>query len=335
MQGHIVIIDPARVDILYNPIQQGLRERSYRVSRYFAIDDFLSDKAARASADVLIGLGVQVNRELMASMPMLRAVMSPVTGTDGIDERGATELEIVVANGQVPENTESLAEATLMLMLAASYDLHGSEEVLRQNQSHPPKVTARMLKGKMVGLIGFGQIARAVAERLEGWGVNIQIYAPRLHPPIPPAVKPVELEELLRTSDIVAVLCPLNDETRGMLNAKRLALLKPGAIFVNTARGGIVDEAALASLVRNGKIRSVAIDVFETEPPPPDNPLRQLSSSEAILTPHMVGHTVESIEAIPPAAIESIERVMRGEAPLYVRNPEVLPRWTSRWSAGR
>ena len=332
MRGHILIVDPARVDILYNPIKDGLLDRGHRVTRHLSVDEFLSDSASRADADVLFGLGVRIDRELMASMPRLRAVMSPVTGTDGIDERGASELRVLVGNGQVPENTESMAEATVMLMLAAIYDLHGSEEVLRQNRGHPPQVAARMIKGKIVGLIGFGQIARAVAHRLEGWGVRIQICTPRVRSPLPPAAERVELDELLSKSDIVSVLCPLTEETRGMLSAPRLALLKPGAIFVNTARGGIVDEAALASLVRSGRIRNVAIDVFETEPPLRDNPLRQLDPSQAILTPHMVGHTVESIEALPPAAIESVERVLNAEPPLYVRNPEIVPQWKRRWA---
>ena len=175
--------------------------------------------------------------------------MSPVTGTDGIDERGATDLVIIVGNGQIPRNTESMAEATVMLMLACLYDLHGSEAVLRNDLPQPMPVSARMAKGKLLGLIGFGQIARAIARRLETWDVRIQTYMPRLRSPLPPHVERVELDQLLRTSDIVSVLSPLNDETQGVLNAERLGMLKQGAIFINTARGIIVDEAALYELV--------------------------------------------------------------------------------------
>jgi phosphoglycerate dehydrogenase-like enzyme len=331
MGGHILIVDPARIDILYNPIQVGLLERGYRVTRYASLDEFAQDRQGHQSADVLIGLGVKLGRDLLATMLRLRAVMSPVTGTDGIDERGATELGILVGNGQIPENTESMAEATVMLMLACVYDLRGSEAVLRENRPHPTPVTARMIKDKLIGLIGFGAIARAIARRLAGWDVRIQTFTPRLRSPLPAEVKRVELDELLSTSDIVSVLCPLNVETRGMLSAERLSLLKRGAIFVNTARGGIADETALARLVAGGHIQSAAIDVFEIEPPPSDNPLRKLAQSAAILTPHMVGHTVESIESLPAAAIESIERVMAGEPPLYVRNPHIIPEWKRRW----
>ena len=333
MKGQVLIVDPARTDILYAPVQAGLLERSYNVIRYSSFDRFLRDRASWASADILFGLGVSFDRELMAQMPRLRAVMSPVTGTDGIDERGATELGIIVGNGQIPENSESMAEATVMLMLACLYDLHGSEEVLRQNLPHPMPVRARMAKGKVIGLIGFGQIARAVARRLQGWEVRLQTYTPRLRSPLPAHVERVELEQLLKTSDVVSVLCPLNDETRGMLSAERLGLLKPGAIFVNMARGRIVDEAALYELVRKKHVRRIAIDVFDIEPPPPESPLRQLSNRDAILTPHMVGHTAEVIEALPAASIESVERIMAGEPPLFVRNPEVLPRWKLRWGS--
>jgi phosphoglycerate dehydrogenase-like enzyme len=331
MPGHILIVDPGKTAILYDPIEAGLRERSHRVTRYQGVSELIADRAGRESADVLFGLGIKIDRELMASMPRLRAVMSPVTGTDGIDERAATDLGIIVGNGQVPENTESMAEATVMLMLACSYDLHGSQAVLRENRPHPMPVSARMIKGKLIGLIGFGEISRAIARRFSGWEVRIQTYTPRLRSPLPPGVERVELEELLRTSDIVSVLCPLTDETRGMLGAKRLAMLKQGAIFINTARGGIADETALCELVRANHIRRIAVDVFDVEPPPPDNCLRQLPSRDAVLTPRMVGHTAEVIERLPPAAIQSVERIMAGEPPLYVRNPQIVGEWQRRF----
>jgi phosphoglycerate dehydrogenase-like enzyme len=150
---------------------------------------------------------------------------------------------------------------------------------------------------------------------------------------LPSNVERVELEHLLRTSDVVSVLCPLNDETRGMLDGDRLRLLKPGAIFVNTARGKIADEAVLYELARTKHIRRIASDVFDLEPPPPDNLLRKLPIGDAILTPHMVGHTAEVIDALPATSVASVERIMAGEPPLFVRNPDVIPRWKKRWSS--
>jgi phosphoglycerate dehydrogenase-like enzyme len=332
MAGNIVLVDPAKVDVLYGPLEVGLQQLGHRVTRFLSFQDFLNDAATKATADVLFALGLPIGRELMASMPHLRAVMSPVTGTDGIDEAAATDLGIIVGNGQIPENYESMAEATVMLILACLYDLHGSEAVLRNDLPHPMPVNARMMKGKLLGLIGFGQIARAITRRLSGWDVHIQTYTPRLRSPLPPEVKRVELDELLKTSDVVSVLCPLNNENRGMLSAHRLGLLKRGVIFINTARGSIVDETALYELTRIGHIHRIAVDVFDVEPPPPSNMLRQLPNRDAILTPHLVGHTAEVLERIPIVAIENVERILAGEPPLYVRNPAVLPRWKQRWA---
>lgn len=332
MSGKVLLLDPNRVDVLYAQIESGLRERGHDVIRFLKVEDFHNDARARETADILFALGQPITRDLMASMPKLRAVMSPVTGTDGIDEAAATELAIIVGNGQIPENYESMAESTIMLILACLYDLRESEAILREDRPHPNPVGARMLKGKVLGLIGFGQIARAMTHRLTGWDVQIQTYTPRLRTPLPREVKRVELEELLRTSDVISLLCPLSPETRGMLGADRLRLMKRGAILVNTARGKIVDETALYELTRSGHISRVAVDVFDVEPPPPNNILRQLPIRNAILTPHLVGHTAEVLDAVPVAAIESVERIMRGEPPLYVRNPHVIPQWKQRWS---
>ena len=213
-------------------------------------------------------------------------------------------------------------------MLSALYDLRGSEYILRNNLPSRPPV-ARMAKGRTLGMIGFGHISRAIAVRLAGWEMKLQTYAPRLRSPLPDHVKRVELDELLRTSDIVMVLASLNAETRQLLNAQRLAMLKPGAILINTARGAIVDEAAMYRLTKSGHLRTIAVDVFETEPLPSDNQLRELPN--AILTMHCVGHTVDTIEAQPLFALESVARVLRGEPPLSLKNPDILPAWQARW----
>jgi phosphoglycerate dehydrogenase-like enzyme len=266
----------------------------------------------------------------MASAPRLRAALSPVTGIDGIDLRAATEQAIVVGNTIVPESHESMAEATILMMLACLYDLRGSEYILRNNLPSR-KPVATMAKAKTVGIIGFGQISRAIAARLAGWDLQLQTFAPRLRQPLPPHVKRVELEELLRTSDIVMVMASLNAETRNLLNAERLAMIKPGAIFINTARGEIVDETALYRMARDGRLRAIGVDVFQTEPLPADHPFRELSN--ATLTGHCIGHTVDTIAAMPRTAIENVTRVMRGEPPLTVKNPDVLPAWQKRWRA--
>jgi phosphoglycerate dehydrogenase-like enzyme len=141
----------------------------------------------------------------------------------------------------------------------------------------------------------------------------------------------VELDALMRTSDVVVVLASLNPDTRGLIGAERLRLMKPTAILVNTARGAIVDEAALAAALHNRAIAGAALDCFATEPLPAGSPLRGLPN--AILTPHMIGHTIEAHHSLEVATRENLDLVLSGKPPRYVVNPAVLPAWTAKWSA--
>jgi phosphoglycerate dehydrogenase-like enzyme len=127
------------------------------------------------------------------------------------------------------------------------------------------------------------------------------------------------------------VLTNLNSGSRGLLNAERLRLLKPGAVLVNTARGAIIDEAALVAVARERPDLLLALDTFTVEPLPADSPLRDIPN--AILTPHMLGHTQESSDALPDAAVENAQRILAGELPLYLCNPEIVARWQARWQS--
>jgi len=328
----VVCVGPAALDFIFDPIVDGLRQREHEVVHYTDYAQFERESAAvLGSAGVLVAVGsFPCTREMMVRAPQLRALVSPFIGTEGFDEAAATALGIIVANGQVPENFLSMAESTILLILASLYSLHWWEQQLRDNLPHPPRVPGRMLNGRTVGMIGFGHIARAIAHRLHPWEVRLQTYIPRLRVPLPNGIARVELDELLRTSDIVCVLASLNAETRGMLDLNRLRLMKPDAVLINTARGGIIDEQALVQIARERTGLRIALDTFAQEPLPIESPLRTLPN--AILTPHAIGHTQESLAALPPATIETISRVIRGELPLYVRNPEVIPEWTHRWS---
>jgi D-3-phosphoglycerate dehydrogenase len=328
----VVCVGPAALDFIFDPIVAGLRQRDLEVVYYTDYGQFERESEnVLGSAGVLVAISnFSCTRELMMRAPQLRALVSPFIGTEGFDEAAATALGIIVANGQVPENFLSMAESTVMLILASLYSLHWWEQQLRDNRPHPLHVPGRMLNGRTVGMIGFGNIARAVAKRLEAWEVRLQTYVPRLRVPLPDGVARVQLEELLRTSDIVCVLASLNVETREMLGLDRLRLMKPDAVLVNTARGGIIDEQALVKIAGERPGLRIALDTFAQEPLPMASPLRILPN--AILTPHAIGHTQESLAALTPAAIENVSRVLRGELPLYVRNPDVIPEWTRRWS---
>lgn len=329
----VICIGPNELDFIFDPIVDGLRQRGHEVAYYTDYEQFERDsREVLGSAEVLIAISnFPCTRELMMLAPKLRAVVSPFIGTEGFDEAAATTLGIVVANGQVSENFVSMAESTILLILASLYSLHWWEQQLRDNQPHPSQVPGRMLNGRTVGTIGFGHIARAMMQRLAPWEVRLQTYVPRLRVPLPNGVVRVELDELLRMSDIVCVLASLNTETHGMLNLDRLRLMKPDAVLVNTARGAIVDERALVQIAQERPAFRIALDTFTHEPLPKTSPLRSLPN--AILTPHAIGHTQESLTALAPAAIENVTRALRGEVPLYVRNPDVIPEWTRRWSS--
>jgi phosphoglycerate dehydrogenase-like enzyme len=218
-----------------------------------------------------------------------------------------------------------MAEAAVMLMLALSYRLDRSRDALHAVER--PAHFAHMLKGSTIGLIGYGRIARAIVRRLAAWDVKLLSHT--RSPSAEEGVAFVGLDELLAQSDVVSVHVPLTPETRNLLNAERLGRMKPSAILVNLARGGIVDEAALARLMRDGRIAGAALDVFANEPLPKDDPLNGLSNT--ILTPHIVGHTVESTQSLVDCTADNVACMLAGQPPRHLINPDVLQTWRDRW----
>jgi phosphoglycerate dehydrogenase-like enzyme len=325
-RGKVVMVGAPPVKALLDGAEAELNHRGHAFVRYASPAEFKAAKSPLAEGDVLVALGMPVTRELLASAK-LRAVVSPFTGTEHIDVAAATELGIVVGFGQTPENTVGMAEATIMFMLVTLYDLQRAEKLLRESQPRPPQF-GRLVRGKTVGLIGLGAIGRAIAQRLEGWEARVVAYTPRPRD-VPENVEILGLDALLAASDVVMVVSSLNAETQNMLNAERLMKMKKDAVLINTSRGGIVDEAALVEVAKRGHLAKIALDVYETEPLPADSPLRGLPN--AVLTPHIIGQTKESWQTLPVAVVQNMVRPMENKPPLYVRNPEVLPRWQERW----
>ncbi|HZU17805.1 MAG TPA: NAD(P)-dependent oxidoreductase [Candidatus Dormibacteraeota bacterium] len=276
-----------------------------------------------APADVVVAMPpLSYPRALLEAAPRLRLVVSGVIGVDNIDVAAATELGIAVANCPTPENVIGMAEATVMLVVALLHELGPRQGALRAG-GWRPEVPGRLLWGRQVGLIGYGRIGRAVAERLQGWGVRVRFHDPYVAGSTP-------LDELLASSDVVSLHVVLTERTRHLIGARELALMKPSAVLVNTARGGVVDEAALAEAIDSGRLAGAALDVFETEPLAPDNPLLGCDPERVILTPHCIGHNQETGPAGVAMAVEAVGRAMRGLAPANLVNPEVLPRWRAR-----
>jgi phosphoglycerate dehydrogenase-like enzyme len=313
-------------DYFFDPVAEAVKAKGCAVVRYRAPAEFLAATRPLAEASVLYAVGYcPVTREMMAAAPRLRAVISPWTGTEGFDERAATEFGILVGNGQVPENAESMAEATVLMILACIYDLDGTRKRFRDSVWALPHLTARMLKGKRVGLLGYGAIARGVIQRLAGWGVDF--LATTRHPPAKTEhpVRFLPLDDMLASSDVICMLAPLTDETRGMLGRRELALMKRGSILIGISRGGIIDEAPLIELAHAGHFGAIGLDVYGTEPLPADSPIRALPN--AVLTPHSIGLTQESRRIQIEAGVVNVANVLDGRPPVYVCNPQALARW--------
>jgi len=273
-------------------------------------------------------------RELIAGAPRLLGIVNPTIGLETVDVDAASELGVIVGHGATPENFNSMAEATMMFILMLLYKPDLTREVTRGQRQRPRPVReaawARMLMNRTVGIIGFGRIGRAVARRLQGWDVRILANDPFIDPAsVPPYATLVDLDTLLRESDVVTIHIAVTPQSRGLMNAAAFARMKPTAYFVNTARGDAVDEPALVAALRERRIAGAALDNTLIEPPPADHPLQGMD--RVILTPHMVGHTSEVYGSFAPAAVENVMRVLAGELPLHCKNPEIADRFRARY----
>src|SRR5690606_472139 len=172
-----------------------------------------------------------------------------------------------VVNGVTPENYEGMAEATAMLMAALMLELGPKQDWLRQGRTTPASLSSRMLKGRVVGMIGFGRIAQETIKRLQGWGIAKFLLHTRTAPTnLDSRISLCTLEELLRESDIVSIHCPLNDHTKRLIGRNEFRLMKETSFLINTSRGGIIDENALYEALRDKTIAAAAIDTFADEP---------------------------------------------------------------------
>jgi phosphoglycerate dehydrogenase-like enzyme len=305
-------------------------ERRLRRDEVDVVRGSVDDPEWLEAADVAVFTSrVRCSTASLRRARRLRGIVFPSSGTDAIDVAAASREGIAVGYGAVPENHLSLAEATVLLILALLYDLHGTEDLLRQNLPRPAEKKASMLMGKRVGLIGFGRIATGVVERLRGWDADVAVFDHRASAkPIPSWVRVLSLDELLATSDIVSLHATLNSGTAGLIGERQLGLMKPTAFLVNTARGGLVDEEALCAALRDRRIAGAALDSFCQEPLSPDSELRRLPN--VILTPHMIGSTRECFARLPDVLYENVTALLNGEPPVVQRNPEVLPAWRTR-----
>jgi phosphoglycerate dehydrogenase-like enzyme len=206
-----------------------------------------------------------------------------------------------------------------MLMLSALKRVHALDASVRAGRWRGGAGRVYELCGSTVGIVGMGRIGREVAKRLAGWEADLIYYDPmRLEPDLEQQLRVsyVELDDLLRTADAITVHVPLNARTRNLIDAESLSLMKASAVLVNTARGGLVDEEALATALGAGRLLGAGLDVFSQEPVAADHPLLDLA--EVILTPHTAGPTWQSFPRRFANCFANIERVQRGEKPRWI-----------------
>jgi phosphoglycerate dehydrogenase-like enzyme len=286
--------------------------------------DWLAEVGA---ADVLIVRGTYVRRDALEAAKRLRGVVTTGVGIEKVDVAAATDLGIVVANS--PGNYIAVAEATLLLMAAVCKHLPAWVEAARAGRQHASTLHGVELYGKTLGLVGFGRIGKWVARLAKAYGMTVLAADPYVKD-AEGLAEMVPLEELLRRSDFVSLHPVLTPETHHMIGAEQLALMKNTAYLVNTSRGGVVDEAALTRALREGRIAGAGLDVFETEPPDPENPL--LAMPNVIATPHALPRTAESLRRCAEMTQESVIDLLDGRLPRYTVNRGVHWRMSGRAS---
>jgi D-3-phosphoglycerate dehydrogenase len=273
----------------------------------------------------------RVDAELLAAAaPRLSVVGVASVGTDRIDIAAATRAGVMVVNAPTG-NTIAAAEHTMALMLALLRQVPAANASVGAGEWERARFTGRELRGKTLGIIGLGKIGKAVARRAAGFEMRVVATDPYLTEEQASEVgaKLVGLAELLHRSDVITVHTPLTPQTRGLVGRAQLEATRPGTFVLNVARGGIVDEAALADALRSGHLAGAAVDVFSAEPMTVDNPLRNAPS--LVLTPHLGASTSEAQERVGLEMAEQVVLALTGITPPYAVNapsmaPETAPR---------
>ena len=266
----------------------------------------------------------RIDRALLDSLPDLEFVSSMSAGVDHIDVQALTERGIPL--GHTPGVlVDTTADAAFALLLAAARRVVEADRYVRKGQWRaenawsPEFFMGKDVAGATLGIIGLGEIGQAVARR--GAGFGMQVLGWNRSEREVAGVETVSLEELLTRSDFVSVNVALSDETRNLLDASRIASMKPGAVLVNTARGGIVDESALAEALSGGHLFAAGIDVFAREPVEMDNPL--LSLPNVVAVPHIGSATVMTRGRMADLAVENAMAALRGSKMPHCVNPQV------------
>ena len=268
-----------------------------------------------ADADIVLTNKVVMDREMMALLPRLKYIGVLATGYNVVDIEAARERDIIVTN--VPAySTESVAQTVFAHLLTVT---NRTEHYAQQNRLGRWAQTRDFcywdtelteLAGKTMGIVGLGHIGRRVAEIALAFGMQVKAMTSKKAEELPAGIQKAELQSLLASADVVSLHCPLTEGTRHLIHRETLRLMKPSAILINTGRGPLVDDEALAEALNEGRLRAYCADVVTEEPPKADHPL--LHAPNAFITPHIAWATVEARKRLLQTAIGNVEAFVNG-----------------------
>jgi D-3-phosphoglycerate dehydrogenase len=283
--------------------------------------------ACRDADAILARLGVVTARVIEAA-PRLRIIARHGAGSDAVDLPAATRHGVVVTTTG-PANAGAVAEYTFALLLALLRHVPLAEASMRAGIWSRAPLVGEALEGKTLGIVGFGAVGSRVARIAAGFGMRVIAAAGRAPASSPKPVPIFPLREMLTMADIVSLHARLMPATRGMIDADMIAAMKPGAILVNTARGELLDEAALIAALQSGYLAGAALDSYAVEPLAADSPFRRLRN--VVLSPHVAGQTKDAVLQVGLTAAQAILEELAGRRPDFVVNPDA---YAMRGSAG-
>ena len=272
-------------------------------------------RCATLGVDAIMVRQGKINAEVINASPALKVIVKHGVGVDNVDIAAATARDVPVLRS-MGSNALAVAEHTITLALTLLKQIAPLDRAIKNGDWPKPIFIGRDIAGSVIGLVGFGAIGRETGRLAKALGMRVLV----LDPMTPADVArrsgfevAANLDEMLASADIVSLHCPLTNETRNLIDAKRLSQMKPDALLVNTARGGIIDEAALLEALREKRIGGAALDSFSVEPPPTESPLWSLDN--LIVTPHVAGVTKGSAIQMAEIAARHIISVLDGNPP--------------------
>lgn len=279
---------------------------------------------------IVLRAPAKITREVIdAGGPRLKVISGAGVGLDNIDVVYASEKGIPVLHAPAVNKVSTAEHAVMLIMALGKSVIPLHKNMKRGNYESRISIPTAELKGKKVGLIGFGNIAQEVAKRLKlGLEMDVTAWVRKYDPEKHKFATEIgitintDMEEVFCQSDFISLHIPLNEQTRNSINQKHFSLMKPSAFLINTARGAILNQADLYKVLKEGRIAGAGLDVFDPEPPAKDLPL--LSLPNVVVTPHVGGTTVECNYIMSTTVAKNVIKVLEGKSPQYIANPEVL-----------